>query len=151
MDIYVASSWRNEQQPKVVSALRNAGHEVYDFRHAGPCNQGFHWSEIDASWKDWTPWQFAHALDHPLARDGFERDKTAIEESDAIVLVMPCGRSAHLELGYAIGLGKRSAILLADGEPELMYRAADELCCSLAQLLAWAEQTTEELGDDSPI
>ena len=33
MKIYVASSWRNERQPDVVQALRNAGHDVYDFRH----------------------------------------------------------------------------------------------------------------------
>lgn len=31
--IYVASSWRNQHQPQVVSFLREQGHEVYDFRH----------------------------------------------------------------------------------------------------------------------
>ena len=31
--IYVASSWRNKYQPEVVTALRKAGHEVYDFRN----------------------------------------------------------------------------------------------------------------------
>jgi hypothetical protein len=30
--IYVASSWRNEYYPEVVEKLREAGHEVYDFR-----------------------------------------------------------------------------------------------------------------------
>ena len=33
MHIYVASSWRNTYYPDVVAALRNAGHEVYDFRN----------------------------------------------------------------------------------------------------------------------
>ena len=32
MHIYVASSWRNTYYPEVVQALRDAGHEVYDFR-----------------------------------------------------------------------------------------------------------------------
>ena len=31
MHIYVASSWRNTYYPEVVQALRDAGHEVYDF------------------------------------------------------------------------------------------------------------------------
>ena len=31
--IYVASSWRNEYYPEVVAKLREAGHEVYDFRN----------------------------------------------------------------------------------------------------------------------
>lgn len=33
MKIYVASSWRNTYYPSVVSALRDAGHDVYDFRN----------------------------------------------------------------------------------------------------------------------
>ena len=31
--IYVASSWRNVYYPEVVTRLREAGHEVYDFRN----------------------------------------------------------------------------------------------------------------------
>ena len=31
--IYVASSWRNGVYPEVVAKLREAGHEVYDFRN----------------------------------------------------------------------------------------------------------------------
>ena len=38
MKIYVASSWRNAQQPAVVARLREAGHEVYDFRNPAPAN-----------------------------------------------------------------------------------------------------------------
>ena len=32
-NIYVASSWRNGYYPEVVAKLREAGHEVYDFRN----------------------------------------------------------------------------------------------------------------------
>ena len=31
--IYVASSWRNGYYPDVVDKLREAGHDVYDFRN----------------------------------------------------------------------------------------------------------------------
>jgi nucleoside 2-deoxyribosyltransferase len=48
----------------------------------------------------------------------------ALEDCDACVLVMPCGRSAHLEAGFAIGAGKPTAILISEGEPELMYKMA---------------------------
>ncbi len=42
MKLYVASSWRNKEQPVVVEMLRQAGHEVYDFRapHLGPGKRG---------------------------------------------------------------------------------------------------------------
>jgi hypothetical protein len=38
--VYVASSWRNGQQPAVVAALRAAGHEVYDFREPRQATTG---------------------------------------------------------------------------------------------------------------
>ena len=97
MKIYVASSWRNNLQPRVVVALREAGHEVYDFRHPAPGNTGFRWSEIAPDWEDWTAEQFREALSHPVAARGFGFDMAALANSDACVLVLPCGRSAHLE------------------------------------------------------
>ena len=40
--IYVASSWRNQHYPEVVRRLREAGHEVYDFRNPPHGGAGFH-------------------------------------------------------------------------------------------------------------
>lgn len=134
MKIYVASSWRNIQQPVVVQALRDAGHEVYDFKQPVPGDNGFHWTEIDGGWKQWTPERFKAALDHPIAQDGYEKDMGALKSCDVCVLVMPCGRSAHLEAGYAIGAGKPTFILLADGEPELMYKMA-RICLTLSEVI----------------
>lgn len=124
MKIYVASSWRNERQPRAVTALRGVGHEVYDFRHPDEYDNGFHWSAIDKDWENWTPLEFVDALEHPIARAGYGKDFDAMKWAELFVLVMPCGRSAHLEAGWAIGQGKPTIILLSDGEPELMYRMA---------------------------
>lgn len=140
MRIYVASSWRNHQQPAVVAALRQAGHEVYDFRHPhlgpGKRGQGFAWSSVDPEWQSWTPAEFREALLHPEAVDGFRSDLFGMQWADAFVLVMPCGRSAHLELGWATGRGKRAIVLLDEkSEPELMYSLADHLCASIEEVL----------------
>ncbi|HEX5368340.1 MAG TPA: hypothetical protein VFY10_02895, partial [Dehalococcoidia bacterium] len=62
MRVFVSSSWRNERQPAVVSALHDAGHEVYDFRHPDTDVAGFTWADIDAGWRDWTPKQFRDSL-----------------------------------------------------------------------------------------
>ena len=43
--IYVASSWRNKYFPEVVTRLREAGHEVYDFRNPPHGGAGFHWTD----------------------------------------------------------------------------------------------------------
>ena len=44
--IYVASSWRNQYYPEVVKALREAGHEVYDFRNPPRGGNGFRWTDV---------------------------------------------------------------------------------------------------------
>lgn len=136
MKIYVASSWRNEVQQDVVRALRADGHEVYDFRDPDDRGVpgGFSWREIDDEWQQWSPAKFRELVQHPIASVGFFRDFEAMQKADACVLVMPCGRSAHLELGWCAGAGKRTLILLAPGEPELMYRLADGLCLSIDEV-----------------
>lgn len=133
--VYVASSWRNLLQQGVVHTLRAAGHEVYDFKNPKPGDDGFRWLEIDPNWKQWTPKLFRDSLDHPVAKAGFESDWNAMKWADCCVLVMPCGRSAHLEAGYFVGAGKPLYILLSDGEPELMYRMATKVCVSFRELL----------------
>lgn len=124
MKIYVASSWRNEQQAVVVRALREFGHEVYDFRNPPLGDRGFHWSDISAKWQAWTPAEFQAALSHPIAVAGYQSDQDGMVWADACVLVMPCGRSAHLEAGWFVGAGKPCLILLSNGDPELMYKMA---------------------------
>jgi hypothetical protein len=124
--IYVASSWRNPIQQDIVLALRKAGHEVYDFRNPAPGNSGFAWSEVNPDWLQWTPEQFIEDLysGHPSVERGFAFDKKALDWCDTCVLVLPCGRSAHLEAGYAAGQGKLTMFVLHPDkfEPELMYR-----------------------------
>lgn len=136
MRIYVASSWRNLVQTRVVEALRADGHEVYDFRDPDDRGVpgGFSWREIDDDWLNWSPEKFRELIHHQAASVGFTRDFEAMQKADACVLVMPCGRSAHLELGWCAGAGKRTLILLAPGEPELMYRIADRLCLSIDEV-----------------
>jgi nucleoside 2-deoxyribosyltransferase len=134
MKIYVASSWRNLLQPGIVTVLRECGHEVYDFRHPAPGNKGFAWSEIDPNWKKWTPAEYRTALHHPVAKEGYAFDINALKGCDACVLVLPSGRSASWEFGYAMGQGKRGAVVWLDEiEPELMYREA-EIITSMDEL-----------------
>lgn len=135
MKIYVASSWRNDYQPDVVYGLRQLEHEVYDFRNPAPGDNGFHWSQIDPKWDSWSVAEFINGLTHPLALDGFAKDSAAMQSADACVLVLPCGRSAHLEAGYFVGAGKPLLILMERIEPELMYKMADSIHVGLGSLL----------------
>lgn len=138
MKIYVASSWRNQIQPSVVAALRNDGHKVYDFRNPVPGNDGFRWTEIDPNWLNWTPDQYRRALKHPIAMRGFRYDMESLSQCDACVLVLPSGRSASFEFGWAVGQGKHGAVLMVEPcEPELMY-SGNYIATSMDELLGWA-------------
>lgn len=139
MRIYVASSWHNEaRQQATVRALRDAGHEVYDFRNPSPGDTGFGWRQCATPEQLKDPRAFRDAvLPHPIAQAGFRKDMTALREAEATVLVLPCERSAHLELGFAIGALQHTIVLLDDpiSEPELMYLACSDLCVSIAEVL----------------
>lgn len=133
--IYLASSWRNAQQPAVVDALRRAGHDVYDFRNP-PYSTGFKWSDIGLELPCTAEDYRKALLSHPRAAQGFMADFAAMRWADTGVLLLPCGRSAHLELGWMAGAGKRTFIVTQDGEePELMALLADQICVRVGELL----------------
>ena len=147
MKLYVASSWRNREQPAVVADLRLAGHQVYDFRNPRPGDRGFAWSAIDPEWRKWSPAAFSLALGHRIARRGFALDFEAMKWADGCVLALPCGRSAHLEAGWCIGAGKPTIVYAPElPEPELMYLLAgpSPIALTIDRLLAWAEAAMPE-------
>jgi hypothetical protein len=134
--IYVASSWRNQDQPHIVQILREHGHDVYDFRNPSSGYNGFHWSEIDPDWRKWTKYKYRENLNHHIAVYGYNQDMSAMMWADTFVGVQPFGRSASMEMGWASGQGKRTILLIANGEPELMVKMFDHLCCNLKEVLS---------------
>lgn len=139
MKVYVIGSLRNPKVREVASRLREAGFNAFDDWHAaGP--------EADDIWRDYEHQRgrsYKAALGAPLAQKNFEFDREHIEESDAVILVLPAGRSCHLELGFAIGKGIPGFILLEEEEPErwdLMYNFADAI-------VADVEDVIEELNN----
>jgi hypothetical protein len=101
------------------------------FAEPGPKPKGSDWEQVD---------EYLRMVQHPRAIEGYESDLAAMQRADTFVMVLPCGKSAHLELGYAWGAGKRTAILLEDPvEPELMYRGVDLMTANLADLMIWLQ------------
>jgi len=133
--IYLASSWRNPHQPWMVDLLRNSGHQVYDFRNP-PHSTGFSWKDVGLDLPCSAHDYRSALLTHPRSAQGFNADFAAMRWADTGLLVLPCGRSAHLELGWMAGAGKRTLILTQDGEePELMALLADQICISVDEVV----------------
>ena len=147
--IYLASSWRNQHQEKILVKLRDAGHQVYDFKnpdHDHFCDDpfpsiscgGFSWTNINPNWQNWTNQEYIkHLTTNPVAAQGFLKDFRAMQWADTCVLLLPCGRSAHIEAGYFVGANKRLIILMAEEEqePELMYLMANHICTNIGETL----------------
>ena len=142
MNIYVASSWRNPYQPDIVRILRESEFEVFDFRDNDAM---FHWRELDPLWKFWTYRRCAAALLLPKPEKAFAADFGALQKADAVLMVMPCGRSAHLEMGWAIGKGLPTAVLYEDDspcDPELMIKMTDFRSTDLGEIVEFLSSAT---------
>jgi len=130
--IYLIGSLRNPEVPKIAEQLRFYGHEVFDqWYGAGP--------NADDCWQEYCKnkgMNFKEALADHGAQHVYQFDRTYLTRADTVVLVLPAGKSGHLELGWALGQGKKGYILL-NGEPDrydVMYNFATGVFCSLDEL-----------------
>lgn len=134
--VYVASSWRNQDQAEVVKLCRDLGFETYDFKNP-PNGTGFSWREVanpGRDWKEWNQQEYLEALQHPRAVEGFNSDMDALKSCDICILVFPAGVSAALEFGWAVGAGKRTFIVGMPREADLMVKMSDGYCADLEEL-----------------
>lgn len=148
--IYVASSWRNPRYEAILDCLDQWTIPYYNWRD----EQGFNWSEVfhgTRTTEAWTeevpPAHFAVALRSERAQQGFERDMSHLEAAEAVILLLPCGKSAHLEAGWAVGNAKPVALYVSSNDllqPELMYGMFDMVTSDIDALMHWAARNTRE-------
>lgn len=126
MRIYIASSWKNiELVASVTAFLRQHGHEVDCFGDTTTGRFSFHFSEIP----EFETLDAIGFLNDERSRRAFAEDKKWLDWCEAVVMILPCGKSAHLEAGYAVGQGKKLIIygVFQTGEFDVMYGFADRL------------------------
>ena len=111
--IYIIGALRNKAIPEFANELQQLGFEAFaDWFSPGP--------DADDFWRDYSKARgltYKQALESYAARHIFDFDKYHLDRCDLAVMLMPAGKSGHLELGYIIGRGKPGYILF-DGEPE---------------------------------
>lgn len=136
--IYIMGSMRNPEVPVVANKLRTLGFEVFDDWYS-PGEQ------TDDKWQEYEKQRgrgYREALNGFHAKDVFEFDKLHLDRCDIGVLVMPAGKSAHIELGYLRGQGKHTFVLF-DSEPErydVMLRFAEEIFFSQEEMESYFKQ-----------
>lgn len=126
MRVYVAGSFKNQTAIREIgNKLRAKGHQCYVF-----CDEH----------------EFTYTLSQELRRDpqlatltpqAIEKNATLIaighrnwmqlKVCDVLVLVLPCGRSAHLEAGWMVGKNRRVYVIgpMRPNEFDAMYVMVD--------------------------
>ncbi|WP_064090932.1 TIR domain-containing protein [Rossellomorea aquimaris] len=128
MKFYVASSFKNIELVRYVSEqLKNRGH-IHTY--------------------DWTMNERATTFD--ALKEIGQKEKEAVIEADVIIVLFPAGKGSHIELGIAIGHGKR--IYLYSPEEEVnniettstFYHLPEvEKCCGTIDELIKLVSSTE--------
>lgn len=91
------------------------------------------------------PYQFISAMEHERSIAGFQRDMNHLRDAEAVILLLPCGKSAHLEAGWAAGAGKPLALYAPEPlQPELMYGMMELITADIHLLMKWAKDKTQE-------
>ncbi len=145
--LFISGSLRNSRVPGIAQALRGIGYEVFDDWHAVGPRADEHWQ----SYEEMRRHSYAQALRGWAARHTYDFDLYNLNRVDGGVLVLPAGRSAHMEFGYIVGQGKKGYVLFDQGPPErwdVMYQFAAGIFFSLEEMLEELDQRQLPLMDD---
>jgi len=134
MKIYIATSWRMEGTAILVAQrLREAGYLVDCFCDKSSGRHVFKWDDFSEGKGELENYDLPGLLKRAEVKYevdyAFQEDKKQLDWAEVCVLIIPSGRSAHLEAGYAKGQGKKLYILggFIKGQFDVMYNFADGL------------------------
>ena len=128
--IYLASSWKNQRLVLALAPLIESwGFEVDAFCRATEKRYSFHWSELVDNEDALANYDAIEMLADSRTQRAFAEDKKWLDWADTVIMVLPCGKSSHMEAGYAKGQGKKLIIYgeFPKGEFDVMYGFADAL------------------------
>lgn len=113
MTFYIAGSLRNPRIPQIAKLVRQAGYGEYSEWYSGGQRADDDWTAHEKL----KGRRFVEAIKGYHAVQVMEMDLRHLNRCDGLILVMPAGKSGHLELGWMIGQGKLGIVLM-DGEPD---------------------------------
>lgn len=150
--LYLIGSLRNERIPILARLLREeCGQDVEvfdDWYAAGP--------EADDFWKTYEQERgrtYQEALAGHAARNVFAFDKRNIDRCTHALLVLPAGKSGHMEIMYATyGRGAKTAILLDpdDVRWDVMYQFVPTILNNDEGIRDWLNTSQSSEQDLSP-
>jgi hypothetical protein len=141
--LYLIGSLRNDRIPALANRLReeNTHTEVFDdWYAAGP--------EADDCWKTYEQNRgrtYQEALQGHAAKNVFAFDKRHLDRCTHALLVLPAGKSGHMEVMYATyKVGAHTAILLDpdDVRWDVMYQFVPTILHNDDEVTQWLQNTS---------
>lgn len=136
-DYFIAARYRKKEQAlELAQQLRERGKTVYCFAESDASK-----THVESVSEDnETAMKAFEAIenwrDDAGVRDIFETDMSALRASDAVVVLLPVGKSGHIEAGVSYGMGKRTFAIGEQEETESLYLIFDEIYPDAAAFLA---------------
>lgn len=135
--LYLIGSLRNPKIPELAKRLRKLPDlEVFDDWYAAG-------EEADDCWKEYEQARgrsYQEALEGHAARHVFEFDKSHLDRATHVLLVLPAGKSGHMEIMYGAYGAKAKAAILLDPEDvrwDVMYQFIPTILSSEEEINDW--------------
>ena len=139
---FIASRWRNRDAVlELTQKLRDKGKSVYCFVEGDgtayelkDAEQKHHPEDFMQMFENIPDWR-----NDPKVREIFDVDTNALGDSESLILLLPAGKSAHLEAGVAYGMGKKRILV---GE----QKETESLCFIFSEMYPTIDEFIESLG-----
>lgn len=146
--LYLIGSLRNNRIPELANSIRRQYQDVEvfdDWFAAGP--------EADDHWKSYEQSRgrtYEEALSGYAAKNVFNFDRTHLNRATHALLVLPAGKSGHMEVMYAqYSVGAKTAILLDpdDVRWDVMYQFVPTILTNDDKIGEWLNGTAKTVTD----
>lgn len=130
--IYLIGSLRNPKIPDIANELRSYGWDIFSDWYCASENADDRWLEHEKG----RGLSYTEALKAPAAQHVFEFDKFHLDRCDMAILLMPAGKSGHIELGYMAK--DKPTFVLFDEEPprwDVMYNFTKGVYFNISDLI----------------
>ena len=138
-EYFIASRWRNKESVlELTNKLREKGKTVYCFFEGDGTDYALKDSEGNEDPEAFMQ-KFEKIPDWHTSkevREIFDVDMGALKASEKIILLLPAGKSAHIEAGTAYGLGKKLILVGEQKEAESLYMIFDEFHNTIDDFIA---------------
>lgn len=131
-DFFVSGRWRNRDNVlDLTRKIREKGYSVYCFLEASHSihrvNDNPEQSMQEFEKLDWR--------NDPYVKEVFNNDMTGEKNSETFVMLLPVGKSCHIEAGVAYGLGKKCIMIGEQKEAESLYLIFKEVYQTVEEFL----------------